>query len=200
MLNEIFQAVATILVVAAYYLCDFILIARYDRERAAQQSGRNWKFTLFALTFAAVIILQPVIVPGLSLNLSAAWGVWIQLLGIGLASLGLVVHIWARMHLGRFYAERVEVIAGHQVIDTGPYAYVRHPIISSFFLLVVGLFLINPALPTAVLAIYTYWDFSGAARKEERKLSQLPGYAAYLQRTPRFIPRADQLVASLKRR
>jgi protein-S-isoprenylcysteine O-methyltransferase Ste14 len=200
MLSGIFQSVVTVLVVTAYYLCDFILIARYDRERVAQQSGRNWKFTLFALTCAAVIILQPILLPGLSLNISAAWGIWIQLLGIGVAGLGLVVHVWARTHLGRFYAERVELITGHQVIDTGPYAYVRHPIISSFFLLVVGLFLINPALPTAALVIYTFWDFSGAARKEERKLSQLPGYAAYMQRTPRFFPRADQLVASLRRR
>ncbi len=199
MLSGIFQSVVTVLVVAAYYLCDFILIARYDRERAAQQSGRNWKFTLFALAFAAVIILQPVIMPSLSLNVSATWGIWIQLLGIALAGLGLAVHIWARTHLGRFYAERVEVIAGHEVIVTGPYAFVRHPIISSFFLLVIGLFLINPALPTLILVIYTFWDFSGAARKEERELSQLSGYAAYMQHTPRFFPGLDQLAAVLKR-
>jgi steroid 5-alpha reductase family enzyme len=51
-----------------------------------------------------------------------------------------------------------------------------------------------------VLVFYTFWDFSGAARKEEGRLSQLPGYAAYMQRTPRFFPRADQLVASRKKR
>ncbi len=194
-----FQAVVTVLVVITYYVVDFILIARYDRERAAQKSGRNWKFTLFALAVAVVLIFQPIIVPGLSLHIQAGWGLWIQVLGIALAGLGLAIHIWARMHLGRFYAERVEVIAGHQVIDTGPYAYVRHPIITSFFLLVTGLFLINPALPTALLVVYTYWDFSGAARKEEQKLSRLPGYSEYLQRTPRFFPRVGQVLALLKK-
>jgi protein-S-isoprenylcysteine O-methyltransferase Ste14 len=200
MLTGMYQAVATTLVVAAYYVVDFILIARYDRQRAAQKSGRNWKFTLFALTAAAILILQPILVPGLSLNLQAGWGIWIQVLGIALASLGLVIHVWARMHLGRFYAERVEVIADHQVINTGPYAYVRHPIILSFFLIVMGLFLINPALPTVLLVVYTYWDFSGAARKEERELSQLPGYSDYLQCTPRFFPRVGQVISLLKRR
>jgi protein-S-isoprenylcysteine O-methyltransferase Ste14 len=179
--------------VLAYYIVDFVLIAHYDRERARQKSGRNWRFTLFALTVAATIVLQPLLLPGLSLTIQASWGIWIQVLGLALASLGLVVHMWARMHLGRFYAERVEVIAGHQVIDTGPYAFVRHPIISSFFLLVTGLALINPAVPTVLLALYTFWDFSGAARKEEQKLSQLPGYSAYAQRTPRFFPRVRQV-------
>ncbi len=196
----LFQTVATALIVLAYYVVDFVLIAHYDRERATQKSGRNWKFTLFALTVAAIIVLQPLLLPGLSLTIQASWAIWIQVLGVVLAGLGLVVHVWARIHLGRFYAERVEVISGHQVIDTGPYAYVRHPIISSFFLLVIGLALINPALPTALLVIYTYWDFSGAARKEEQKLSQLPGYSAYMQRTTRFFPQVRQVVTALRKK
>jgi protein-S-isoprenylcysteine O-methyltransferase Ste14 len=199
MLIGVFQTVATVLIVLTYYVVDFILMAHYDRDRAKQKSGRNWKFTLFALTVAAILILQPLLWPGLSLNIQASWGIWIQVLGIALASLGLVVHVWSRIHLGQFYAERVEVIAGHQVIDTGPYAYVRHPIISSFFLLVTGLALINPALPTVLLVIYTFWDFSGAARKEEQKLSQLPGYPAYMQRTSRFFPRVRQVIAVFRK-
>lgn len=200
MLTGAFQSLATALIVAAYYAVDFVLMAHYDRERAKQKSGRNWKFTLFALTAAALIILQPLLLPGLSLTVQASWGIWIQILGIALAGLGLVIHVWARIHLGRFYAERVEVIAGHQVIDSGPYAYVRHPIITSFFLLVTGLALINPALPTVLLVIYTYWDFSGAARKEEHKLSQLPDYSAYAEHTPRFLPRMRQVVYILRKK
>lgn len=199
MLTGTFQAVTTALIAVAYYAIDFVLMARYDRDRQAQKSGRNWKYTLFMLATAAVLILQPVIAPGLSLHIQAGWGVWVQVLGIVVFGLGLIIHVWARVHLGRFYAERVEVIAGHQVIATGPYAYVRHPIILSFFLFAIGLFLINPALPTALLLVYVYWDFSGAARKEEQKLSQLPGYSDYLQRTPRFFPNMRQMLSHLKR-
>jgi protein-S-isoprenylcysteine O-methyltransferase Ste14 len=66
---------------------------------------------------------------------------------------------------------------------------VRHPIITSFFGLVIGLFLINPAIPTLLLILYTFWDFSKAARREEILLSKsLPDYQAYLDRTPRFLP------------
>jgi protein-S-isoprenylcysteine O-methyltransferase Ste14 len=189
----------TALIAVAYYAIDFALMARYDRDRPSQKSGRNWKYTVFMLATATVLIFQPIIAPGLSLYIQAGWGVWIQVLGIALAGLGLIIHVWARVHLGRFYAERVEVITGHQVIDTGPYAYVRHPIILSFFLIAIGLFLINPALPTALMAVYTYWDFSGAARREEQKLSRLPGYSDYLQHTPRFFPNVRQVLSHLKR-
>ncbi len=200
MLPGTFQAVLTALLVVIYYTIDIILMAHYAQERDSRKSGRNWKYTLFMLATAAVLISQPVIASGLSWHMPLSWGIWIQILGIILMGLGLIIHVWARIHLGRFYAERVEVLVNHQVITSGPYAYVRHPIILSFFLFAIGLFLINPSLPTALLLIYTCWDFSGAARKEEQKLSQLPGYADYLQCTPRFFPNVRRMLYFFKRR
>jgi protein-S-isoprenylcysteine O-methyltransferase Ste14 len=52
------------------------------------------------------------------------------------------------------------------------------------------LFLINPALTTLAVLLYTIWDFRRAAKQEEDLLTQtLPGYAEYANRTPRFLPR-----------
>jgi len=100
------------------------------------------------------------------------------------------LHVWSRVHLRQFYVERVEVQVDHQVIDTGPYALVRHPIITSFFGLTGGLFLLNPAIPTLFVFIYTLWDFTQSAQKEEKLLSgNVTGYEAYIHRTPRFLPR-----------
>jgi hypothetical protein len=65
-------------------------------------------------------------------------------------------------HLRQFYAERVELQREHQLIDSGPYATVRHPVFTSFFLFAGGLLLINPALPSALVFAYTLWDFSRA--------------------------------------
>jgi protein-S-isoprenylcysteine O-methyltransferase Ste14 len=66
----------------------------------------------------------------------------------------------------------------------------RHPVITSFFGIAGGLFLVNPALTTLAALLYTIWDFTRAARQEEHLLTQhLPGYAEYARRTPRFLPR-----------
>jgi protein-S-isoprenylcysteine O-methyltransferase Ste14 len=99
------------------------------------------------------------------------------------------LQVWARLHLRQFYAERVEVQPEHYVVDTGPYAHVRHPLFTSFFVFVTGLLLVSPALPTLLVAAYAFWDFSRAARQEEELLSEhLAGYKDYMARVPRFVP------------
>ena len=190
MLLGIPQSLATLLTIILFYTMDFALIRRYDKKRQASGSGRAWDFTLFIFLTVAVLVLQPIVLPSLSFRTSALWGLIIQILGVFIILIALALHIWSRAHLQEFYAERVEVQPEHRVIDTGPYQLMRHPVITSFFGIATGLFLINPAIPTLAALLYTIWDFSRAARQEEDLLTKtLPGYADYARRTPRFLPR-----------
>jgi len=177
-------------IMLAFYVMDFYFMSLFDRERRQDKKGWSWDYTLLTIAMGLVILLQPVIWPGLALGLDSVLGLVIQTIGVLsiIASFGL--HIWARRHLRQFYVERVEVQSDHKVIDTGPYALVRHPLITSFFALAGGLFLLNPAVTTGLALIYTIWDFTGSAKQEESLLSsKVPGYAAYMARTPRFVPR-----------
>jgi protein-S-isoprenylcysteine O-methyltransferase Ste14 len=184
------QSAATLLTILLFYGMDFLLIRRYDRQRSASGSGRAWDFTFFILLMVVILILQPVLLPIISYRTSEGWGLLIQILGAIVILDSLALHLWSRRHLVHFYAERVEVQPAHKVIDTGPYKLIRHPVITSFFGIATGLFLINPALTTLAALGYTLWDFTRAARQEEELLAKnLPGYAAYARRTPRFLPR-----------
>lgn len=184
------QSAATMLTILLFYGMDYLLIRKYDRQRSASGSGRSWDFTFFILVLAAILILQPVLLPVLSFRTPEGWGLLIQILGAIVILDSLALHLWSRRHLVHFYAERVEVQPAHKVIDTGPYRLVRHPVITSFFGIAVGLFLINPAVTTLAALGYTVWDFTRAARQEEDLLARtLPGYADYARRTPRFLPR-----------
>jgi protein-S-isoprenylcysteine O-methyltransferase Ste14 len=190
MFRGLAQSIVILILAVIFYSIDFFMIHRYDKQRKQQKSGRSWDYTLLMLVIAIVIILQPIFLPQLSLFTKQVWGLVIQVMGITLAACALALHIWARQHLQYFYAERVEILPNHQVIETGPYMFVRHPIIISFFGLAIGFFLINPALTTLAMMIYTFWDFEHAALQEEKLLSQnLPAYREYMQRTPRFLPR-----------
>jgi protein-S-isoprenylcysteine O-methyltransferase Ste14 len=184
------QSLATLLTILLFYAMDFMLIHRYDKQRHATGSGRAWDFTFFIFLMVAVLVLQPVLLPALSMRTEESWGLVIQIFGV-LTILGaLCLHIWSRVHLQHFYAERVEVQPEHRVIDTGPYQWIRHPVITSFFGIATGLFLLNPALTTIAALLYTIWDFRRAARQEEDLLTRtLPGYAEYAHRTSRFLPR-----------
>jgi protein-S-isoprenylcysteine O-methyltransferase len=138
----------------------------------------------------AILVLQPVLIPALSFRTTQPWGLFIQLLGVILILGALALHIWSRVHLQQYYAERVEVQPEHKVISTGPYALMKHPVITSFFAIASGLFFINPSLTTLAALMYTIWDFTRAAQQEEDLLSKtLPGYADYARQTPRFLPR-----------
>jgi protein-S-isoprenylcysteine O-methyltransferase Ste14 len=188
MLLGISQSIATLLTIIAFYAMDFTLIRRYDKQRQASGSGRSWDFTSFIFVMVAILVLQPILIPAISFRTTQTWGLFIQILGIILVLAALALHIWSRVHLQHYYAERVEVQPEHKVIDTGPYALMKHPVITSFFGIAGGLFLVNPS--TLAALIYTIWDFTRAAQQEEDLLTKtLPGYADYARRTPRFLPR-----------
>jgi protein-S-isoprenylcysteine O-methyltransferase Ste14 len=187
------QSIATLLTILLFYTMDFALIRRYDKKRQASGSGRSWDFTFFIFAMVAVLVLQPSLLPILSFRTTQTWGMLIQSLGVLTILMALGLHIWSRAHLQQFYAERVEVQPKHQVIDTGPYQLMRHPVITSFFGIATGLFLLNPSLTTIAALLYTIWDFGRAARQEEDLLTKtLPGYADYADRTPRFLPRLSR--------
>ena len=48
--------------------------------------------------------------------------------GIAVTWLGVAVAVWARYCLGEYWSARVTLKEGHQLIRTGPYARIRHPI------------------------------------------------------------------------
>ena len=175
-------------VLIVFYSIDFAFMSRYDRERQ-KGKGWAWDYTLMTMAAGLVIVLQPWLWPRLGVWTGSAWGLAVQAAGLMGVVASFALHIWSRLHLQKFYAERVEVQPDHRVIQSGPYAFVRHPLITSFFLFALGLFLVNPALTTILSLLYTIWDFTRAARQEEELLSQnLPGYADYMRRVPRFIP------------
>lgn len=184
------QSIATLLTIILFYAMDFVLIHQYDKKRQAKGSGRSWDFTFFIFTMVAILLLQPLFLPILSFRTTETWGLAIQILGVLIVLTALALHIWSRAHLQQFYAERVEIQPEHKVIDTGPYKLMRHPVITSFFGIAAGLFLLNPSLTTLAALLYTIWDFRRAAKQEEDLLAKtLPGYMEYAQRTPRFLPR-----------
>src|ERR1700683_1338058 len=55
-------------------------------------------------------------------------GLWPFWLGAAVTILGLLFAVWAREHLGRNWSRSGTIKQDHELITTGPYAVVRHPI------------------------------------------------------------------------
>jgi protein-S-isoprenylcysteine O-methyltransferase Ste14 len=115
-------------------------------------------------------------------------GAWIC---AALIALGLGFCWWARIHLGRLWSGMVTRKIDHRVIDTGPYALVRHPIYTGILLAVLATMAAKgtvPGIAGAVLITVGLWM---KARIEERWLGQELGpgdYDAYRRRVPMLLP------------
>ena len=112
-------------------------------------------------------------------------------LGIALMLLGTTFRWYAIRVLGEYFTREVAVHPGQQVVQTGPYRYIRHPAYSRTLLTMLGLGLTmtNWASLLAIMAC-TLLGHSYRVAVEERALSEKIGlpYVEYMRHTRRFIP------------
>ena len=104
---------------------------------------------------------------------------------------GLLLTWWARIYLGSLWSSVITRKEGHKIVDTGPYALVRHPIYTG---LIIGLLATVAAegritgLIGGALVILGVWL---KARTEESFLTVELGqeaYASYCRRVPMLVP------------
>jgi protein-S-isoprenylcysteine O-methyltransferase Ste14 len=110
---------------------------------------------------------------------------------IGVMLAGLLLTWIARIHLGRLWSSAITRKEQHRLVDTGPYAFVRHPIYTGIITALLATAVIEAtlvALAGAALITSGLWL---KARTEERFLMVELGpddYAAYCRRVPMLIP------------
>jgi protein-S-isoprenylcysteine O-methyltransferase Ste14 len=109
--------------------------------------------------------------------------------GVALCLLGFGLAISARRHLGRNWALPMSRKEQSELVTSGPYALIRHPIYTGLILAMLGSAIgINVlwALPLVLAGAY----FIYSARREETAMLQLfpEQYAAYMARTGMLAP------------
>lgn len=113
----------------------------------------------------------------------------VHVVGMGTFLAGVCYRLWAIRTLGQYYSHRVQTVAQHQIVASGPYRFTRHPAyagmiianagVSVYFLnwATVGVFLFI-LVPAILLRI----------RIEERTLFGIEGYAEFAQKRKRLFP------------
>ena len=106
-----------------------------------------------------------------------------------LFAIGLLFAVWARVHIGRNWGTPMTQKEEPELVTTGPYRLVRHPIYSGILLAGVGT---SVALGWRILAIFglSAIYFIYAATVEEKFLTeQFPeAYPRYKQSTKMLVP------------
>jgi protein-S-isoprenylcysteine O-methyltransferase Ste14 len=176
----------------AIFLLFWLIAARWTKPVAARRSGFErvgyWIVLLIGFGFlfnqggfSGNRPLGDVIVPGT---------LGFQLLADAIAIAGVATAIWARVTLGANWSGSVQVKQGHELVTSGPYRYVRHPIYTALLLMYLG----------TAASIGTLGAFLGfplvllscrikLKQEEDFMLRTFPAeYPEYMQRVKRLVP------------
>jgi protein-S-isoprenylcysteine O-methyltransferase Ste14 len=98
---------------------------------------------------------------------------------------------WCLNRLGRNFAVSVVPKQQHTLVTTGPYAWVRHPLYSTFLVEALGISLLMSNWFVATMAGFLWALLVYRTRQEEEKLIERYGdaYRQYMNRVGRFFPR-----------
>jgi protein-S-isoprenylcysteine O-methyltransferase Ste14 len=154
------QSLSLLVPLVIYFCVDLAIIAKRDKRRRDSSGLDLSLYNFITVIIPLLITLQPVLFPRLSLRISTWWFIAIQVFGLVLSYAGFAFLIWSRLHFvknmnpaadGQYYAEYTEVQEDHPVVTSGPYALIRHPVYTSFFIIAFGVVLIKNDYQTVQL-------------------------------------------------
>ena len=107
-----------------------------------------------------------------------------------LCLIGLAFAVWARVILGRNWSGVVTLKEGHELVERGPYRFVRHPIYTGILTMFFATALAQGHLSGFVGTLLMFASFWIKLRDEEKlMLQQFPErYADYQRRAKCIIP------------
>jgi len=102
---------------------------------------------------------------------------------------GIALAIWARVHLGRNWGMPMTQKAEPELVTSGPYRVVRHPIYTGLLLGLLGTALANNLLGLVVVAVLGACFYYSASVEERNLTAAFPAaYPAYRAGTKMLIP------------
>ncbi len=117
--------------------------------------------------------------------------VWMQIIGFLLIVTGAALQLWARSAIREQYSGHIRVTTKHQLVQEGPYRYIRHPGYAGYFLLALGVCVgYSSLLGLAAIPVLMLPGFAYRMNIEEKLLAKSFGekYQVYAGRTNRIFP------------
>jgi protein-S-isoprenylcysteine O-methyltransferase Ste14 len=168
------------------------LISAFKRKKTKQRESILQRLTyVLPLLLAFLLFSRPEAnygwlgAPLYPQSLAAGW------LGVLLTAAGVAIAIWARVHLGTNWSGVVTLKEDHELIRTGPYRTIRHPIYTGILLAVLGSVVALGQVRGVIAFVIIWLSFYIKARREESLLSAEfgPRFTEHQQHTGMFLPR-----------
>lgn len=154
----------------------------------AKSSESNSSRGIHVILANAALVLEIIQMPKMGRFLPLSFPIMAG--GCGVEVLGLLLAVWARRHLGRNWSGEISIKVGHELIRTGPYKMLRHPIYTGLLTMYAGTAVVSGtwlAVVGLVIGVFAYWR---KVRMEEVNLRAEFGedYDVYVHEAWALIP------------
>lgn len=138
-----------------WYVCGMYFAASYlNVKRTKMDESISSRVVRYApMVFAGLLLADRRFSVGILGQRFIRDAFWIHVLGILVSSIGMAFTIWARSSLSDNWSPNITLKEQHQLIRSGPYALVRHPIYTGFSFALIGAVL-QVGEYRAILAFY----------------------------------------------
>lgn len=154
-----------------------------NKEKPGHGGWRRFPWVPAQHVLSGLIVVLPLATQ------AARTPIWVFALGMSLFSLGGALGIWSVAAMGKNRAASPEPVPGGELVASGPYQWVRHPMYLGLGLSLAGWVCLMGSLVGMWLLIPMAGILMGKARVEEtHMLNRHPSYGAYSARTGRFLP------------
>lgn len=141
-----------------------------------------------------IIVLGGVVLGGLALRLAGRHAgtvhvVALEIVGTVMFAAGLALAVWARITLGRNWGMPMTLKQEPELVTSGPYRFVRHPIYTGILLAVLGTAIASYVLAFGIFAVMAVYFVYSARIEDGLMATSFPStYPAYRERTKMLIP------------
>jgi len=178
---------------AAWIIWTVWWLVAATRQNAVKkrEPGGEWLLRWIVLIVAMALFFRPGSYLGVLNERFIPYNTLVRDAGAALTCAGLAFSIWARQHIGRYWSGTVSLRVDHQLIRTGPYSRIRHPIYTGILLALVGTVLADGHYRVIVAFAFVLAGLTWKAWSEENLLSHEfgPAFEEHKRHTGFFLPR-----------
>ena len=158
-------------------------LASAATSKASVRGG--WRIRLAGVSVIAVFVIADAFHGG---GL-AVHSVILAAIGAAVFAGGIALAVWARLHLGRNWGMPMTQRAEPELVTSGPYRFVRHPIYSGLLTAMLGTALVDNLLGLIVVAVLIAYFYYCGTVEERNLVATFPSaYPQYRSRTKMLIP------------
>ena len=152
-------------------------------------SESKWSRGLHLTLVNGGVLLLILPVPGLTRRFLPV-GNFLVVAGLIIEAAFILLAVWARRSLGSNWSGEVRVATGHQLIRSGPYRYIRHPIYTAVLGMYCGVALVSGEIHAPIALVIVALAYWRKIRMEERAMSETfgAGHEAYRRETWALVP------------